>query len=111
MIGPEFVAQQKKFVRTRMMNWGERSAWFSDIGASPDASGAAGAACNARGRRTRKKVRDITGATTPSMTTSEVRQSLRLTSQAAKGDIVIGAMPKPADTSDTARLRFVSNQP
>ena len=27
------------------------------------------------------------------------------------GDIVIGAMPMPAETSDTARLRWVSNQP
>ena len=25
--------------------------------------------------------------------------------------MVIGAMPMPADTSDTARLRWVSNQP
>ena len=33
------------------------------------------------------------------------------TSQAAKGDMVIGAIPMPADTSDTARLRCVSNQP
>ena len=33
------------------------------------------------------------------------------TSQAASGDMVIGAMPMPAETSDTARLRWVSNQP
>ena len=32
-------------------------------------------------------------------------------SQLAKGEIVIGATPMPADTSDTARLRCVSNQP
>ena len=32
-------------------------------------------------------------------------------SHAAKGDMVIGAMPMPAETSDTARLRCVSNQP
>ena len=32
-------------------------------------------------------------------------------SPAAKGDIVIGAMPIPAETRDTARLRSVSNQP
>jgi len=41
----------------------------------------------------------------------EVRQSCRETSQAAKGAMVIGAMPMPAETSDTARLRCVSNQP
>src|SRR3954454_13135197 len=33
------------------------------------------------------------------------------TSQAASGDMVIGATPMPAETSDTARLRWVSNQP
>ena len=41
----------------------------------------------------------------------EVRQSWLETSQAASGDMVIGAMPMPAETSDTARLRWVSNQP
>src|SRR5206468_11059560 len=41
----------------------------------------------------------------------EVRQSWPETSQAASGAIVIGAMPMPAETSDTARLRWVSNQP
>ena len=32
-------------------------------------------------------------------------------SQLASGEIVSGAMPMPAETSDTARLRRVSNQP
>jgi hypothetical protein len=32
-------------------------------------------------------------------------------SRAANGDMVIGAMPMPAETRDTARLRCVSNQP
>ena len=32
-------------------------------------------------------------------------------SQPAKGEIVNGATPMPAETSDTARLRLVSNQP
>ncbi len=45
------------------------------------------------------------------MICSEVRQSWFETSHAASGDIVIGAMPMPAETSDTARLRCVSNQP
>ena len=40
-----------------------------------------------------------------------VRQLTVETSHAAKGAIVIGAMPMPAETSDTARLRCVSNQP
>ena len=50
-------------------------------------------------------------ATTTATISIEVRQSWFETSQAASGDIVIGAMPMPADTSDTARLRWVSNQP
>src|SRR5829696_7306150 len=33
------------------------------------------------------------------------------TSHAAKGDMVRGAMPMPADTRETARLRCVSNEP
>ena len=40
-----------------------------------------------------------------------VRQLRVETSHAAKGAMVIGAMPMPAETSDTARLRWVSNQP
>ena len=40
-----------------------------------------------------------------------VRQLMVETSHAAKGAMVIGAMPMPAETSDTARLRCVSNQP
>ena len=41
----------------------------------------------------------------------DVRQSWTETSHATSGDMVSGAMPMPADTSDTARLRWVSNQP
>ena len=50
-------------------------------------------------------------ATTRATICIEVRQSWLETSQAASGAMVIGAMPMPADTSDTARLRWVSNQP
>ena len=50
-------------------------------------------------------------ATTSATICIEVRQSWFETSQAASGDMVIGAMPMPAETSDTARLRWVSNQP
>ena len=50
-------------------------------------------------------------ATTTARICIEVRQSWCETSQAASGDMVIGAMPMPAETSDTARLRWVSNQP
>ena len=50
-------------------------------------------------------------ATTPARISIVVRQSWVDTSRATIGDIVIGAMPMPAETSDTARLRWVSNQP
>ena len=50
-------------------------------------------------------------ATTTAMTCIEVRQSWFEISQAASGDMLIGAIPIPAETSETARLRWVSNQP
>ena len=50
-------------------------------------------------------------ATTTARICIEVRQSWLETSQATSGDMVIGAIPMPAETSDTARLRLVSNQP
>src|ERR1700688_4070989 len=112
MMGPEWVAQQKKFVSSRMMNWGGRSACASDISAfagSPD--GAGGALSSAGARRTSSETGIMIAATTRATICIEVRQSWCETSQAASGDMVIGAMPIPAETSDTARLRWVSNQP
>lgn len=51
-------------------------------------------------------------ATTRATICIDVRQSWCETSQGgASGDMAIGAMPMPAETSDTARLRWVSNQP
>ena len=44
------------------------------------------------------------------MTNIAVRQSYAVINQRANGEIVIGATPMPAETSDTARLRCVSNQ-
>ena len=38
------------------------------------------------------------------------RQSPFVRSQAAKGDMVIGATPTPAETSETARLRWFGTQ-
>jgi hypothetical protein len=50
-------------------------------------------------------------AASPAIIRREVRQPWFETSHAASGDIVMGAMPMPADTSDTARLRCVSDHP
>ena len=45
------------------------------------------------------------------MTTSAARQSIWVMSQAANGDIVIGATPTPTETSETARPRCSVIQP
>ena len=112
MIGPECVAQQKKFVSSRMMNCGERSACASDISACAGLSdGADVPPASAGARRTSSETGIMIAATTRATICIEVRQSWCETSQAANGAIVIGAMPMPAETSDTARLRWVSNQP
>src|SRR4029450_4433699 len=112
MIGPECVAQQKKFVASRMMNCGERSACASVISGSAGTFGGADAPLSSAGaRRTSNETGIMIAATTSATICIEVRQSWFETSQAASGDMVIGAMPMPAETSDTARLRWVSNQP
>src|SRR6185295_20106712 len=66
---------------------------------------------SAGGRRTRNETGIMTAATRAAMISIDARQLWCVTSQAASGDMVIGAMPMPAETSDTARLRRVSNQP
>src|SRR6201999_4666677 len=75
------------------------------------ADGATGAAASAGGRRTSSETGIMTAATMPETISIVVRQSWCETSQATSGDMVMGAMPMPAETSDTARLRWVSNQP
>src|SRR5487761_1941054 len=111
MIGPECVAQQKKLVASRMMNCGERSACESDISGAAPSDAAADTAASAGGRRTSSETGIMMAPTTTATICIEVRQSWLETSQAASGDITIGAIPMPADTSETARLRWVSNQP
>src|SRR5439155_25235589 len=112
MIGPEWVGQQKNLVSSRMMNCGERSACASVMsGCEGSLDGADAPLSSAGARRTRSETGIMIAATTSATICIEVRQSWFETSQAASGDIVIGAMPMPAETSDTARLRWVSNQP
>src|SRR5882724_2649354 len=113
MIGPECVAQHRKLVASRMMNCGERIACASDIsdGGASSLAAAAYPLSTAGGRRTSSETGIMMAATTPARTCIEVRQSWFETSQAASGDMIIGAIPMPAETSETARLRCVSNQP
>ena len=107
------MAQQKKLVSNRMMNCGERSASATDISgcAPPSPAGAACPPSSAGARRTSSETGIMIPATTTATICIEVRQSWCRISQAASGDMVIGAIPMPAETSDTARLRWVSNQP
>ena len=87
-------------------------AWRSDISACGVSASAEGwPLAIAGGRRTSSAVGIIRTATNPAMICMDVRQSWLEISQAASGDMVMGAMPMPAETSDTARLRWVSNQP
>ena len=53
----------------------------------------------------------MNAAATAATRSNAVRQSYLEINQAASGDIVNGAIPIPAETSDTARLRCVSNHP
>src|SRR5262245_32023178 len=114
MIGPECVAQQKKLVTSRMMNCGDLSACasvMSGCGTALTGAAATPARASAGGRRTSNETGIMMAATTPARINIVVRQSWVETSQATSGDIVIGAIPMPAETSDTARLTCVSNQP
>src|ERR1700722_9460590 len=66
---------------------------------------------NAGGRRTSNATGIITAAASAASIWRDVLQSWLAMSRAANGDMVIGAIPMPAETRDTARLRCVSNQP
>src|SRR6266702_4406365 len=113
MIGPEWVAQQKKFVSSRVMNCGERNACARDISPCDELSpaGVERAASSAGGRRTKSETGIMMQATITDTICIVVRQSWLETRQATSGAMVIGATPMPAETSETARLRWVSNQP
>src|SRR5579871_5508714 len=113
MIGPECVAQQKKLVRARMMNGGDFSACAIVISGPAEGGGAApfAIASNTGGRRMKKDIGTMVQATMIAMVSIEKRQSLWVISQLASGVMVAGAKPMPAETSETARLTRVSNQP
>src|SRR5580698_8723660 len=95
------------------MNCGDLTAWATVI---PDC----GSACAAKGvfaeviaggQRTSNATGIITVAVSAARICRQVLQSWLEMSRAANGDMVIGAIPIPAETRDTARLRWVSNQP
>src|ERR1700722_14514337 len=110
-MGPEWVAQQKKLVSTSTTNCCERNASPTDMPDCGSTSDAVLAFTSAGGRRTRSAAGIMRRAATAARISSVVRQFMVETSHAANGAMVIGAMPMPAETSDTAKLRWVSNHP
>ncbi len=67
--------------------------------------------CMAGGRRTKSAAGTSVAHTSTASTTCAARQSICVMSQAANGDMVIGATPTPTETSDTARPRCPLIQP
>jgi hypothetical protein len=109
-IGPECAAQHRKNTRLSTMNWRERSASASEL-IDPSSAGPEAGALPAGSGGCRTNIAagiSNTHAMMP-MTNIAVRQSYAVINQRANGEIVIGATPMPAETSDTARLRCVSN--
>jgi hypothetical protein len=115
-IGPECVAQQAKKVEASTMNCGERSARPTVMPGSPAAESVTAGPPVARaasmgGRRTNSAAGTSNAQARIAMQSWEVRQSYLVINQPANGEMIIGAAPMPADTSETARLRCLSNQP
>src|SRR5688572_22026379 len=111
-MGPECAPQQAKYVRASTMNCGERSALAAED--SVTSLGAAAAAFDAEGAC---RVRTANAAGMRSthermpMESIAVCQPCVVTRYWASGDMVRGAMPMPAETSETASARRCSNQP
>src|ERR1700691_5686772 len=112
-MGPECVAQQKKLVSTSTMYGEERRSCPIGIAGSAVAvpPACADTRSSAGERRTRSETGAMTTTTRIATICSTCLQSWEAASQATHGDIVKGATPNPADTSETARLRCVANQP
>src|ERR1700683_1845454 len=105
-MGPECVAQQKKFVSSRVMNCGDLIACRTVI---PDcgpwcAARTASSDFNAGARRTRNATGIITTAASAARIWRDVLQSWFEMSRAANGGMVLGDIPMPAETRATARL-------
>src|SRR5262245_19158879 len=106
-IGPEEAAQQSKYVSARMMNGAERRGAPAELCSVPTLA----AWPLTGGWRTKKAAGMSRTHTRTPMMSCALRQSVQETSHAANGDNVSGATPTPTETSETARLRWRSNQP
>src|SRR5688500_3889513 len=111
-MGPECAAQHAKKVNPRIRKCFEviASLTFMPAGAVPTGA-PAGAGGAVGGRLTKKDAGTSSAHAIKPMINMTVRQSVRSSSHVASGEMVTGATPTPAETSDTARLRRVSNQP
>src|SRR6185436_18162356 len=92
------------------MNGQERSALPSDVSTPPPAPIAGAPAGAAGGWRTRNDAGTMTSAQSAAMVSCAPRQSCTVKSQLANGATIMGAMPTPADVSETASARCLSNQ-
>src|ERR1700754_3943197 len=110
-IGPECAAQHRKNTRPSTMNWRDPNAAATEaIGPSETALAAGPDVAAAGGCRTNIAAGVNNAQARMPIANIAVRQSYVVINQRANGEIVIGATPMPAETSDTARLRCVSNQ-
>src|SRR5688572_18390393 len=111
-MGPECAPQQAKYVSASTMNCGERSALAADD--SVTSFGAAAARGEAPGAcRVRTDSAAGISSTHDTIPIASIagRHPCVVTRYWASGDIVSGAMPIPAETSETASARRCSNQP
>src|SRR6185312_9816655 len=112
-IGPEWAAQHAKFASARLQNTGVFSApaTVMPAGEAPAANGtpADRASATGAGRNSSAAGRMIAQAMNPSVSMAK-RQSCVTISQRASGAIRVVPSARPADTSDTARLRWRVNQ-
>ena len=89
------------------MNCGERNALAALVCTGPPA--AFGAPATTAGRRTSSDAGISSAAAATPMISCAVRQPWFAMSQLANGATVIGATASPAETSDTANARCLSN--
>src|SRR3954454_8688955 len=113
-MGPEWAAQHRKKVVARTANCGVLNARAAErpvLSLGVLWPGAGSASAETGGVRTSSAAgMSRIQAPTPTIAMA-VRQSYSWSSHAAKGEMVIGATPMPAETSETARLRLVVNHP
>src|SRR5262249_48008791 len=111
-IGPECAAQQAKKVSASTRNCGDRRACAADMPLSavtPDLTPGLAIVAVEGARRTNSAAGSNNDQARMPMRSMAVRQSWVQINSRANGEMVMGATPMPAETSETARLRFSAN--